>query len=984
MLLTMKKTSFLLLVALFVYSSAQVFAQQGELTKPSNFGVMPEPIIVPSIAQQIKDGTFVGVDPDEEIRQGPPKRRGANITVPGKGLPKGNDALIQDHNSIMRHAGREPLLVFDANVSNSTPSDPTGAVGPNHFIGAWNSSFRIFDKEGEPLTSTASLSTLFPGNNIGDPIVLYDVQADRFIITEFDSNPNGFNVAICQGSDPVNDGWYVYTTGFSTGSFPDYTKFSIWSDAYYVTANINSNNKVFAIEREEMLLGNSSQFVSFPLTGISTSGFYSPQFFNVTDGELPPPGNASVVYLQDDAWSGVSEDHIKLWTLNVNWDDPGTSTISSPVQIPTTPFISVFDGGSFSNVPQPSGPDQDVLQATIMNQAQYRRFNGYNSAIFNFVVDTDGSGGELAGIRWYELRQDNDGDPWTIYQEGTYLSPYNNKHTFSGSMAMDEQGNIGMGYTTCSSSEQIAIYYTGRLANDTPGQMTIDETLIAQSNSNNPSFRLADYVHLTLDPSTDRTFWHIAEYFNNGQRTDVVGVFQISFDIMQDIGLLGITSPKTGTLSDEEEVTISVHNYGVDTLFTIPVNYMVDSGDIVTEIINDTIITGESFQYTFVQTADLSVLGQSYEITAYSSLVTDENLQNDTTTKTVLHIPSLDIGVRSIIAPVSGTGLSDQEVIKVMISNYGSETQTNFDVTFNLDDYIHTEQVPGPVIYPFSIPYTFTETVDLSLLGDYNLTVYTSLSNDFNLENDTTTAIIENTLCQPESICEDGHGIYLFQLGTIDNPTECSATGYSDFTELSTLLANNSENELTITTHYGSQFINVWIDFNDNFVFEEDEIVVNNYIIAEGDTSGIFTETIPFTILDGVNLGQHIMRVKSNWNDSVPMNACEGSMYGETEDYIAELVLYIGNNEILLKDPEMIVKSFGNNKYEISMQTSDIFETMIINLHNVLGQKLVENRIENINGRYVYNLDLSYAQPGAYIVRLGTSQYGKVKKIIVK
>ncbi len=969
---------------LLVISTMSVSAQDKIQHKPSDYGFLPEPIVVPSIAQQIKDGTFVGVNPEEEIRAGQPKRSGANMTVPGKGLPKGDDALVQDHNSMMKHYGREPLLVFDAHTTNVTPSDPTGAAGPDHFIGGWNMSFRIFDKDGNPLTNTASLSTLFPGNNLGDPIILYDVAADRFIITEFDNNPNGFNVAVCQGPDPVNDGWYIYTSGFNTGQFPDYTKFSIWSDAYYVTANINATNKVFAIERNEMLLGNTSQFVSFPLPGISTSGFYSPQFFSVTDGELPPDGNATVVYLQDDAWGGVSTDHLKLWTVDVDWSNTSNSTISSPEEITTTPFISVFDGGSFSNVPQPGGPDQDVLQATIMNQAQYRRFTAHNSAVFNFVVDTDGSGAEMAGIRWYELRQDNDGDPWTIYQEGTYTSPYNNKHAFSGSMAMDGQGNIGMGYTTCSSSEKIAIYYTGRFASDSLGHMTVDETLIAQSTHNNNSNRLADYVHLTVDPASDNTFWHIAEYFKNGTRTDVVGVFQISVDILQDIGLQGINSPTSGTLSDEEEVTITVYNYGLDTLTDIPVNYHVDGGTLVSEVITDSLASGESMQYTFTQTANLGVLGQTYEITAYSSMHTDENLMNDTVTKTVQHIPATDIGISSIVTPVSGTGLSDEEEIKVVISNFGADSQTDFDVTFDLDDYTHTEQVAGPLVYPWSLAYTFEETVNLSALGDYNLSVYTSLENDFDLSNDTTAAIIENSLCQPLSNCEDGHGFYLLQLGTIDNTSDCSAAGYGDYTDQITELENNSTNELTITTHHGDQYVSVWIDYNDNFVFEPEELVIDNHIVAAGSGPGVYTEKIELLIPDGVMLGQHIMRVKSNWNELVPLDACEGTTYGETEDYTVDLVLHLGVNQMPLQDADLIVRTFANNQFQIILESLEVTETLTINLHNVLGQKLVENRVEKSNGRYIYDLDMSYAKPGAYIVRFGNAKYGKVKRIMVQ
>ena len=221
-------------------------------------------------------------------------------------------------------------------------------------------------------------------------------------------------------------------------------------------------------------------------------------------------------------------------------------------------------------------------------------------------------------------------------------------------------------------------------------------------------------------------------------------------------------------------------------------------------------------------------------------------------------------------------------------------------------------------------------------------------------------------------------------MGSIDNTSGCSPGGYGDYTDFSTELANNSVNNLTVTTHYGSQNIKVWIDFNDNFVFENNEVVVENFVIAPGGGSGVFTEVMELIIPDGVNLGQHLMRSKSNYNSPVPEDACEGTEYGETEDYTTELVLYIGVNDIPLANTDMVIRSFENNQFEISLQTTETDETLIINLHNILGQKLVENRVENINGRYVYQLDLSYAKPGAYIIRLGNAQYGKVKRIIVK
>ena len=980
----MKKFSLLLFISILLLNIPNTIAQNAKAEKASIFGKLQGPVYIPSIAQQIKDGTFQKADPNEEPKDGPEKRRGANINVPGKGFPKGDDALVHNQRLATRHSGRDPILVFDAHSANVTPSDPTGAVGPNHFIGAWNMGFRIFDKSGNPLTETAQLSTLFPGNNAGDPIVFYDAEADRFIITEFDHSPNGFNMAVCAGPDPVNDGWHIYTTGFETGSFPDYTKFSVWSDGYYVTANIGATNKVFAVEREEMLQGNAAQFVGFPLPGIVRDGFYSPQFLHVTNDDLPSAGNATVVYLQDDAWSGISDDHIKLWTVNIDWTDVANSTISAPEEIETTPFIGVFDGGSFSNVEQPGGPDQDVIQATIMNQAQFRKFPTYNSALFNFVVDTDGTSGELAGIRWYELRQDSDGDPWTIHQEGTYISPYGDKHTFTGSMAMDGQGNIGMGYNTCSETEKIAIHYTGRYASDPLGQMTIDETLIAQSTTNNPSNRLADYVQLSVDPVNDKTFWHIAEYFINGSRTDVVGVFQIASDFSNDVGVANINEPNDGLLSDTEPITIEVFNFGEETQSDIPVNFQVDGGTIISEVVAGPIESGTSVQYTFTETADLGIENQTYEIKAFTSMATDEFLDNDSTTKSVTYLSPYDIGVTEIIAPVSGNSLANDEEIVVTLMNYGSLEQSNFDISYNLNDDVVTEQVLGPLELNTPITYTFTQTGDFSVVGVYYLSAYSSLPDDVDNSNDTAYAVVVNTLCQPESNCSSGDGFYLFKLRTLENETDCANNGYGDYTSMMVELENNETYQLIVTTHYGTQAIRVWIDFNDNFVYELDEIIVDNHIIADGQSGGDYTDTIPFSIPEGANLGEHLMRAKSNWNNPVPDDACEETQYGETEDYMANIILYTGMEDIPLANTDMIVKSFANNQFEISLQSTEITEELIINLHNILGQKLVQNRVKNINGKYVYQLDLSYAQPGAYIVRLGNSQYGKIKRLIVR
>lgn len=521
----MNRFTYLLLVLTFSIASQFAFSQNGAEAQKATLVLESQPMIeVPSIASQIENGTFKPAeDKPFEVN---PKKWGKNIAVPGKGFPKGNDPLWDQQASATKTPGKAPSLVFEAASASATPTDPTGAVGPNHFINAWNTSFRIWDKAGNALVPAAALGTVLNGN-LGDPIVMYDRYADRFFISEFYSN--GFSVAVTQGPDPVNDGWYVYN--WSTSSFPDYPKYSIWSDGYYITANKDQGSPgtsevVFAIERDEMLAGNSSaQMIGFPLTDIVISGFYSPLGFNCNGPTLPPAGNAPIVYMQDDVWSGVSSDHLKIWNINVNWSSPGSSTISSPQEISVTAFDGLFDGGSFSNLPQPSGGDIDALQATIMYMAQYRRFGGYNSVVFNFVVDLDGND-DYAGIRWYELRQTNDGDPWSIYQEGTYSQP-DGHSAFSGNMCMDASGNIALAYTSVSSSLYPALRYTGRFASDPLGVMTMTEEVIANGTTSDPATRYGDYSQMTIDPSDDVTFWSIGEVFFSG-RKNYVGVFQFA------------------------------------------------------------------------------------------------------------------------------------------------------------------------------------------------------------------------------------------------------------------------------------------------------------------------------------------------------------------------------------------------------------------------------------------------------------------------
>ena len=880
-------------------------------------------------------------------------------------------------------------MVFDVgnNELSTYPSDPTGAVGPHHYIAGWNSAFKIFDKEGNALMEEASLSTLFPGNDIGDPIVLYDAGADRFIITEFDNSPQGLNMAISKGPDPLNDGWYIYTTGFETNRFPDYCKFSIWHDGYYVTANIPGGgdgvgDAVFVIERDKMLLGEDAQFLTFPLPEIKTDGFYSPQAFNVGNKDLPTSGDATIVYMQDDAWEGVDEDHLKLWNLRVDWDSPSSSSISSPQIITTTDFTGVFDGGETANLPQPQGPDIDALQATIMNQAQFRRFDDYNSAVFNFVVDVDGNETrKLAGIRWYELRQTGADQPWSIYQEGTYVSP-NGLNAFAASMSLDREGNIGMGYSTVGVTSNIAINYTGRYNKDALNTMTIPETLIAQSSNFDPEDRYADYTHLTVDPQDDKKFWFISEYFNP-ERQDVVGVFQLEPPYRNDVGVIDIIAPVENTvLGNDESVTVVVGNYGLNDQVDFPVSYSV-GGSTVTEIFSQTLSEGETANFTFSQTADLSTEGEIYEITSRTLLNNDEDVENDTYVKEVRNLYSLDVGVSSIISPVSGSEY-DEEDITITIYNYGGIAQKNFPVTYQINNDPPVSEIFTGTVAPLSTAtYTFSQTKDFSELGSYDILAETQLEGDSDSSNNSTLTTIIVDFCMPQGDCISFmDGVVQLDLQGTSVTTECNELGYAyDSDVVFEFDIQESQVEGTLQVGFSGSGYAIFIDFDDSGSFEPEEIV------ASGDAPTDLTDT-PFTLTlpEDAELGTHRMRVRGadiTYAGDVS-NPCDDLEYGRTNDYTAEVINSLGVDQEDIKDLALQIVEGEKNKFHISLSTTEIREDMAFYVYNLLGQTLVYNGVSNEGGKYEYDLDMSYATPGVYIIKLGNKHGGSTKKILVK
>jgi hypothetical protein len=416
---------------------------------------------------------------------------------------------------------------------NGYPPDPTGAIGPNHYVQAVNASpYKIFNKTtGAQIGTVKQISSLFGlTTNDGDPIVLYDKYADRWFISQFGSSGNKIYIAISTTADPTGT-YYTYT--YTSPQFPDYLKFSIWADGYYMTSN-QGTDRIFVFERDQMLLGNAAarSLNKTFTTNSGSNGFFVPMPADA-DGQLPPAGSPFIfVAYNENAW-GTGVDAVRIWNMTVNWTPATpTATITGPTSIPTAAFDGTFNAG-WNDIPQPNSTQKlDGIGGVIQYRAQWRKWAGYNTLMVCWPVQINTTT-PLRSIRWTELRQDQTTGVWSIYQESTF-SP-DNYSRWMGGIAMDDEGNIALCYaksgpTSVTPNVSPSLGYTGRLASDPLGTMTFAETIaIAGSGAQGSNInRFGDYSQTTLDPSDGLTFWHTGEYLVNGGVRTRIYSFKLS------------------------------------------------------------------------------------------------------------------------------------------------------------------------------------------------------------------------------------------------------------------------------------------------------------------------------------------------------------------------------------------------------------------------------------------------------------------------
>ena len=461
------------------------------------------------------------------LRNTPPPKddRGTRINFEGP-LPLPPGALDQTDGAVQA-AAHAPLPATPAPISTVDglglgfvgpqgtfvnrwiPPDTNGAIGTTQYVETVNDQMAVLDKTTKAVVyGPVPENTLWVGfgggcetNNDGDPVVVYDKAADRWVVSQFSvsSTPYLQCVAVSQTNDATG-AWNRYS--FTYANFPDYPKMGVWPDAYYTTFNMFNGNafagaNLCAYDRAAMLAGSAATQQCFQLA--SSFGGVLPSDL---DGATPPPAGAPNYMLN------FGTNALNLWKFHVDWANTANTTLTGPTSIPVASFSPACGGGTC--VPQPGHGKTtlDSLGDRLMFRLAYRNFTVNESLVVSHSVLVGTGKSTQTGVRWYELR--SPGTTPLVFQQSTY-SPDSALYRWMPSIAMDRDGDIALGYSTSSSTAFPSIAYTGRAAADTPGTMGAEVVMTAGAGSQSGT-RWGDYSAMMVDPSDDCTFWYTNEY----------------------------------------------------------------------------------------------------------------------------------------------------------------------------------------------------------------------------------------------------------------------------------------------------------------------------------------------------------------------------------------------------------------------------------------------------------------------------------------
>jgi hypothetical protein len=402
------------------------------------------------------------------------------------------------------------------------PPDTNCDVGAENVVCYINLVWRVVDKAGNPVGGAMEGNTFWAGfggvcetNNDGDPIVLYDHIAGRWVYNQF-APFNGVQCfAISDGEDPTT-GFTRYEFVVEPAAFNDYPKVGMWinesgSQSSYTYTGRNftpQGNPFLGRDISAVLFDRDAMLANDPTAGFITMNNV-PGGFNTWDGLQPghidnlgtAPGDACPLFSVAEG----SSNRYRFYEFCGDFDNPGNSTFGELPAVAVPPF----DDG-LGNVPLPGGDSVDTLAFFTMYRASHRNLGG-NGGHQLALAHTVDAGGDRAGMRWAIMDVDNYA-AISVIDTGTH-APNDGLERWMGSVTLDEVGNLGLGYTRGGNGQFAGVAVTGREVGDPAGQ--VQNEVVCEDGSGSQTGggnRWGDYSSTSIDPVDGCTFWTAQEY----------------------------------------------------------------------------------------------------------------------------------------------------------------------------------------------------------------------------------------------------------------------------------------------------------------------------------------------------------------------------------------------------------------------------------------------------------------------------------------
>ncbi len=398
-------------------------------------------------------------------------------------------------------------------VGAFVPPDPELAVGPDHIIAVVNAAFEIYDKTGNTLVAPITFETLFNGisgctigNQLFDPNVLYDEQADRYMLG-IDADGIYYCAAVSLSSDPTTQ-WIRYRFPVNSGGVEfDYPHAGIGRDAIYIGGNTFSGSayagaKVFALDKWAMYAGAGASWREHSLG----TSHHTPQPANLhgyLQGKWPSSGPHFII-----TGSDFQGENYSVFA----WQAPFSSNSFYQTGTFNLDQITGVPAGIPSDVPQPPGGGLILANDWRPQDAEYR--NGYLWTT-NTVSCNPGTG-TVDCVRWAQVKPSNG----TVVQAGVLAS--NGDYRFFSDLAVNDCGDMALGFTMTDPSDNSwgfpGIFVSGRKVSDPQGllgpELPLKLSNVPYSAFDGAPYRWGDYTGFTSDPN-GLDLWYLGQFSKN-------------------------------------------------------------------------------------------------------------------------------------------------------------------------------------------------------------------------------------------------------------------------------------------------------------------------------------------------------------------------------------------------------------------------------------------------------------------------------------